>query len=110
MTNKKQKFYLLKSKEYSDSYMQAEKCGVYSSDIGTAIHTQLPPYIPKKGDLDTEVISSDTQEFWEILKEELIGTENSMGLEEQIQDAEWKLGIMKKNRDIIKRVLGKEKI
>jgi hypothetical protein len=105
-----QRLYLIKERNYGAScYLQAGRSAIYSSDVGTAIHDKLPSYIPEKGDFECEVISSDQPKFWEILKEELLGKNNCMGLEAQISDLEWKLSLKKKNRDLIKKVLNGKK-
>lgn len=96
--------YLIKEKGY-DWYLQAGTTASYSSDIGTAIHSELPPHISEEGDYETEVIRSDDPKFKEILEYELYGDSHVNGLEKSIQHDEQNLRRKKKNKDLIKEHL-----
>jgi hypothetical protein len=74
---------------------------VYSGHVGTAILDKLPSWISENGDASHEVFRSDKPKFKEILIKELVGKNNQMGLESQIENDEWQLLIKKKNRDLI---------
>ncbi|HKL24083.1 MAG TPA: hypothetical protein VJ912_01990 [Candidatus Nanoarchaeia archaeon] len=102
MNEKENNFkYIIKSKDYRNSYLQKGKTGCYSGDIGTAIHDELPSFIPEKGDTSHDVIRSDNPRFREILEEELFGNEHANGLEKSIYNDEQRLKSKKKNRDLI---------
>ncbi len=102
MTKKKQFKYLIKSKSYSNSYLQNDDfCASYSSDVGTAIFDKLPKGYLEKGNCNDFVIRSDNPLFREILKKELYGNSSVNGLEKQIDNLECQLEKMKENRDLI---------
>jgi hypothetical protein len=99
------KKYLIKLKEYSDlelsHFMQRHCCAAYSNDIGTAIHDKLPHFISKKGDVEHEVISSDSKKFKDILI-------HSVGeLEERIKNISSELKEKMQRRDNIINALYK---
>lgn len=92
--------YLLRDKDYGlDSYKQANSAASYSSNVGTAIHQELPTWIPEEGNTDTEVIKSTDSKFKQILLSE------AERLEKEIQNDEYRLKIAKTNLDIIRKEL-----
>ena len=92
--------YLIRDREYgSDTFKQANFCASYSSDVGTGIHTELPTWIPEKGNTDSEVIKSTNPMYKEIL---LKAAER---LERKIRDEEYILNIAKTNLRIIAKEL-----
>lgn len=63
--------YLIRSKEYgNNTYKIAGRVASYSSSIGNAIHDELPSWISENGDVDHEVIRSDSEKFNSILRAE----------------------------------------
>lgn len=94
--------YLIKSKNYSDCYLQNDSFGAsYSSDVGTAIFDKLPRGYKVGENHDDEVIRSDNPKFKEILRKELYGYSNVYGLEGQINNLEYQLKNLKENRNLI---------
>jgi hypothetical protein len=92
--------YLLRDKESSlNLYKQANSTASYSSDVGTAIHHELPNWIPVDGSSDTEVIKSTENRYKQILLTE------AERLENEIRNEEYRLRIAKKNLSIIQKEL-----
>jgi len=91
--------YLLRDKESYNNYKQANSTASYSSAIGTAIHSELPSWIPEKGNTDTEVIKSTDPKFKQIL---LLEAER---LEREINNDEYRLNNAKMNLRIIQKEL-----
>jgi Fe2+ transport system protein B len=91
--------YLIRDRGYgADIFKQANFCASYSSEVGTAIHTELPKWIPEKGDAEYEVIKSTDSMYKEIL---LKAAER---LENEIRDEEYRL----KNAKLNLRIINKE--
>ena len=91
--------YLVISKDYSNSYLQASFVGVYSRNMGTAIMDKLPRWLSVGEDREHRVLSSDSPDFKEILKEE------SRRLKREIENEEFHLHIAKKNLELIQSSL-----
>jgi hypothetical protein len=88
--------YLIRDRGYgTDTFKQADSCGMYSSDVGAAIHFELPKYIDVNGDYDTEVIPSSDPEFNKIIRCE------ANRLEREINTYEQKLRNAKLNLKLI---------
>jgi hypothetical protein len=103
---KRKIYYLIRNRNCN--YLQKGYSNVYSPCIGTGIHSELPPNIPENGDSEIEVICSKNNIFWEILNKELNGDRQKIGLIQQIREEEYNLSVLKKNRNIIKKVLAKQ--
>ena len=87
--------YLIRDRDYGvDIFKQADCCASYSSEVGTAIHTELPKWIPEEG----QVIKSTDPMYKEIL---LKAAER---LENEIRDEEYRL----KNAKLNLRIIAKE--
>jgi hypothetical protein len=92
--------YFIRDKGYGfDTYKQADHCATYSSDVGTAIHFELPRWIPENGDTEHIVIKSTDPEFKQIL------LKAAGELEREISHHEWKLKNARKNLNLIKKEL-----
>jgi len=91
--------YLIKDKESSDLYKQADCCASYSSNVGEAIHFELPNYIPEEGDSEHEVIKSSDPEFKKIL------LDAAGDLERRISNDEYRLNIARRNLALIEKEL-----
>jgi hypothetical protein len=74
--------YLLRDKDsHSDLYKQAGSIASYSSNVGDAIHCELPSWI---SEFDTEIIKSTESRFKKILLQEAERLENKIHNEEHI--------------------------
>ena len=92
--------YLIRDRDDDrDTFKQADFITSYSSAVGTAIHTELPKWIPEEGNSDTQVIKSTDPMYKEIL---LKAAER---LENEIKDEEYRLKNAKLNLHIIKKEL-----
>jgi hypothetical protein len=92
--------YLIRDKDDDrDTFRQADCCASYASAVGTAIHIELPKWIPEKGDAEYEVIKSTDPMYKRIL---LKAAER---LENEIRDEEYRLKNAKLNLNIINREL-----
>lgn len=97
------KKYLIRSRENSYFYLQANSLGIYGRDIGLAIHDELPSYVTNKND---KIIDSDSPEFKEILKESYNGPGRENGLEKSAGHYGWLLEEDRENFNIISKTLG----
>jgi Fe2+ transport system protein B len=92
--------YLIRDKDHSyDLFKQADFSASYSNEVGTAIHTELPKWIPEEGNSDTQVIKSTDPMYKEIL---LKAAER---LENEIKNNEYQLKNAKINLHIINKEL-----
>ena len=92
--------YLIRDKDHSsDIFKQADFCASYSSEVGTAIHTELPKWIPEEGNSNTQVIKSTDPMYKEIL------LKAAQRLENEIRDEEYRLKNAKLNLNIITKEL-----
>ena len=88
--------YLIRDKDHSyDLFKQADFSASYSNEVGTAIHTELPKWIPEEG----QVIKSTDPMYKEIL---LKAAER---LENEIKNNEYQLKNAKINLHIINKEL-----
>jgi hypothetical protein len=88
--------YLIRDKNIPDLYKQANYCASYSSDVGTAIHAELPDWL---SDDENEIIKSTDPEYKKIL------LKTADKLEKEIGDEEYRLNIAKHNLSLIKKEL-----
>ena len=92
--------YLIQSKDYGNKmYKQADCCASYAENVGEAIHTELPRWIPEEGDSEHEVYKSTDPEFKKILINE------ANDLENEINHLEQRLATKKRNLDLIMKEL-----
>jgi hypothetical protein len=91
--------YLIRDKDHKCTYKQVNLTTSYSSDIGTAIHFELPHWINENDDVSHVVIKSTDPEFKKIL------FEAANNLEKEISDEEFRLSIAKNNLELIKKEL-----
>lgn len=89
------KRYLIKSRDYNDSYKQAGSTASYSSSIGDAIHVDLPHWM-SEGNYGDIIIDSDNPEFRKIL------LKAAGQLERDINNDEYRLSNAKRNLAAIK--------
>jgi len=92
--------YLIRNKDYNDNiYKRSGSTASYSSDVGSAIHKELPNWIPEYGNSDSEVIKSTDTKFKQILLRE------AEKLENQIRNDEMSLKNAKLNLTLIRKEL-----
>jgi len=94
--------YLVRSKDYSgyeNMYKQAKFTASYSSNVGTAIHFELPHWINENDDVSHVVVKSTDPEFKKIL------VEAANNIEKEIRDEEFRLSIAKNNLMLIEKEL-----
>jgi hypothetical protein len=92
--------YLIRDKDYIDNiYKKAGCTGMYSPNVGTAIHKELPNWIPEEGNVDSEVIKSTDPKFKQILLDE------AERLEHEIRNDEMSLKNAKLNLALIQKEL-----
>jgi len=99
MTNqeKYQKYsirYLIKDSGYN-SYKQANSAATYSSNIGDAIHFEIPKWMKEDGDFETKVIKSTDPEFKKIIINEY------SRLEDEINNLMFKLKTAERNFQLL---------
>ena len=92
--------YLLRDKESGiNLYKQANSVASYSNDVGTAIHHELPKWMPEEGSTDTEVVKSTDPKFKQILLKE------AERLENEIRNEEYRLKNAQRNLRLIQQEL-----
>ena len=92
--------YLIRSKDYIDNiYKRAGCTGMYSPNVGTAIHKELPNWISENSNDDTEIIKSTDPKFKQILLDE------AERLEHEIRNDEMSLKNAKLNLALIQKEL-----
>jgi hypothetical protein len=92
--------YLIRDRDDNyDTFKQADFCASYSNEVGTAIHTELPKWIPEEGNGNTQVIKSTDPMYREIL------LKAAQRLENEIRDEEYRLKNAKLNLKIISKEL-----
>ena len=92
--------YLIRDKDYIDNmYKKSGFTSMYSPNVGTGIHKELPKWIPENGNDGTEVIKSTDPKFKQILLDE------ANRLEHQIENDEMGLKYAKLNLALIQKEL-----